>query len=136
MAGKRHMKTVAEVGKLGEVLSFIDGVLDENNCPAKAKIQIDISAEEIFVNIANYAYKSGTGDAEITADVGTDYAKITFTDSGEKYDPLKKPDPDVTLAAEDRDIGGLGVYMVKKQMDEVYYEYKDGKNSLTIVKRF
>ena len=60
---------------------------------------------------------------------------ITLTDRGTPYDPLKKPDPDITLSAKEREIGGLGIYMVKKSMDEMRYEYRDGQNVLTIVKR-
>lgn len=60
---------------------------------------------------------------------------ITFSDSGKPYNPLEKPDPDVTLSAEERSIGGLGIFMVKKSMDDMRYEYKDGQNILTITKR-
>ena len=99
-------------------------------------MQIDVAVEEIFVNIANYAYNPDIGSAGITVETQEDPLSvvITFTDGGVPYDPLKKPDPDVTLPAEERQIGGLGIYMVKKSMDDISYDYKDGKNILTLKK--
>ena len=101
-------------------------------------MQIDVAIEEIFVNIAHYAYPEGEGDAVISvgADTAAGGVQIVFEDEGIPYDPLKNEDPDITLSAEDRPIGGLGIFMVKKSMDEVSYEYKDGKNRLTIKKSF
>jgi anti-sigma regulatory factor (Ser/Thr protein kinase) len=89
------------------------------------------------VNIASYAYEQGTGDATIILDTLDDNeaVSISFIDKGKPFDPLAKPDPDVTLSASERQIGGLGIYMVKKSMDKVTYEYSDGCNKLTIVRR-
>lgn len=134
--GKR-LDISAEVKNLDEVLAFVDEQLEEYGCSPKIQMQIDIAVEEIFVNIANYAYNPEVGPAEIrveTQEAPLSVA-ITFTDGGVPYDPLKKPDPDVTLPAEERQIGGLGIYMVKKSMDAISYEYKDGKNILTIKKK-
>ena len=99
-------------------------------------MQIDVAVEEIFVNIANYAYGSETGDAEISVDISGDPAEacIEFRDSGIAFNPLEKEEPDIALPAEKRKIGGLGIYMVKKSMDGVEYEYKDGQNILKIQK--
>ena len=126
----------ASVEELPELLAFLDAHLEEAGCSRKALFQIDVAAEEIFVNIANYAYAPGTGRvlARLCIPEGSHTAEISFTDSGMPYDPLKRPDPDITLSAEEREIGGLGVYMVKKTMDDVSYEYKDGRNILTIRK--
>ena len=126
----------ADTNNLDKVLSFINENLDKNNCPPKAKMQIDVAVEELFVNIAQYAYNPEVGSATITYDTENDqrYAVITFKDRGVPYNPLEKPDPDVTLSAEERPVGGLGIYMVKKSMDDVTYEYKDGQNILTIKK--
>ena len=92
--------------------------------------------EELFVNVASYAYPSGSGsvtiDMEITEEPAA--AVITFTDSGIPFNPLKKDDPDIALSAEERQIGGLGIYMVKKSMDDIAYAYRDGRNVLRIVK--
>lgn len=127
----------AEVNSLSEVQSFVDRILEENGCQMKAQMQIDIAVEELFVNIAHYAYPSGGGDAIIEVDTDSDAecVKISFEDQGVPYDPLKHEDPDVTLSAEDRDIGGLGIYMVKQSMDDMSYEYVDNKNRLTITKK-
>ncbi len=126
----------ATVDNLPDVLAFIDEQLEAADCPMKTQIQIDVSVEEIFVNIANYAYPDGTGSAKIQAEVTAEpfSAQITFIDSGIPYDPLAKADPDVTLSAEDRQIGGLGIFMVKKSMDDVKYEFTDGQNILTLKK--
>lgn len=126
----------AKVEKLDAVLDFVNKKLEDNDCPMKTQIQIDVAVEEIFVNIASYAYAPGEGDATIETEIYDDPLRIAirFTDSGMPYDPLAKEDPDVTLSAEERQIGGLGIYMVKKSMDEVAYEHKDGNNVFTIIK--
>ena len=100
-------------------------------------MQVDIAVEELFVNIASYAYGKEEGLAVIRLDIEKDplTVKITFEDRGVPYNPLAKEDPDITLSAEERQIGGLGIYMVKKSMDDIIYEHKDGKNILTIVKK-
>ena len=100
-------------------------------------MQIDIAIDELFGNIAHYAYTPDVGDATVRVEVtGEPLAVIiTFIDGGVPYDPLKAADPDITLSAEERQIGGLGIYMVKKSMDEITYEYKDGKNILSIKKK-
>ena len=99
-------------------------------------MQIELSVEEIFVNIANYAYTPEVGNALIRVDISGDppTAEITFVDQGRQYDPLAKEDPDVTLPAKDRGIGGLGIFLTKKSMDEVSYAYRDGSNVLTMKK--
>lgn len=100
-------------------------------------MQIDVAVEELFVNIAQYAYAPGIGVATIRLEIQEDpfVVVITFIDNGIPYNPLAKEDPDITLSAEERPIGGLGIYMVKKSMDEVSYEYKDGQNILRIKKQ-
>ena len=125
----------ADAAKLPEVLAFIDAELEAADCPMKPQMQIDVAVEEIFVNIASYAYNPGSGIAVIGIQVKDGVAEITFADSGIPYDPLAREDPDVSLPAEKREIGGLGVYLVKQTMDDVRYEYRDGQNLLTIVKK-
>jgi anti-sigma regulatory factor (Ser/Thr protein kinase) len=126
----------ALVSNLNQVLAFVDGQLETMDCSMKAQMQIDVAVEEIFVNIASYAYGDKTGMAEICFDFdeSTRTAVLTFIDQGVKYDPLAKEDPDITLSASERQIGGLGIFMVKKSMDEMLYEYKDGCNILTLKK--
>ena len=125
-------------GNLLEVLGSVEEYYEEAGCPIKTQMQINIAVEEIFVNIASYAYAPETGIVRIRLQAVKDPARalITFEDSGVPYDPLAKEDPDVTLSAEERKIGGLGIYMVKQSMDHVRYEYKDGKNILTLEKEF
>ena len=126
----------ASVDNLSRVLSFVDAELEALDCPTKTQLQLDIAVEELFVNIASYAYAPGTGSAAIRfeAEQEPKAAVITLIDSGTPYNPLARKDPDVTLSAEERQIGGLGIYMVKKSMDEVTYEHTDGKNVLRIKK--
>lgn len=125
----------AERNNLGVVIDFLEAELDKCDCPVKCRTQLCVAAEEIFVNIASYAYAPNFGKAEISAEVTGDTVRLQFADSGKPYDPLKNDDPDITLAAEEREIGGLGIFIVKKSMDSVSYEYKDGKNILTILKK-
>ena len=126
----------AALDQLDDVLGFVDGQLDEIACPMKSRMQVQIAVEEIFVNIASYAYQPGTGTADIRVETAEDprSVTVTFKDRGVPYDPLAKEDPDISLSAEDRPIGGLGIFMTKKSMDEMNYEYKDGQNILTIKK--
>ncbi|MBQ7732918.1 MAG: ATP-binding protein [Synergistaceae bacterium] len=135
----RELVIEADVKSLDEVLDFINEELEKADCPPKTQIQIDIAVEELYVNIAHYAYTPDVGNAKIIFDVNEDSeprsVSITFIDRGVPYDPLKKPDPDITLPIDERKIGGLGIYMVKKSMDNITYEYKDGQNILTIEKR-
>lgn len=128
----------ADVKQLENVLEFIDGQLEGIECPPRILNNIHIAAEEIFVNISNYAYKPEDGDAIIRCIVeDTPRAIIIqFVDNGKAFDPLAKDDPDVTLPIEEREIGGLGVYMVKKSMDSMEYQYSNGRNILTIRKNF
>lgn len=122
---------------LDQVLAFLDSQLESWNCPMRVQMQLDVAVEELFVNIASYAYGEKSGTAEITMEfLPGQIVEITFRDSGIPYNPLEKPDPDVTKPAEEREIGGLGIYIVKKSMDEVLYRYEDGQNVLTIRKAF
>ena len=127
----------ARLENLDQVLAFVDGQLEQLDCPPKIQIQIDVAVEEIFVNIASYAYTPSIGSATVRVEAEQDppSVTVTFIDHGVPYNPLEKPDPDVTLSAEERQIGGLGIYMVKKSMDGMEYEYKDGQNILKIRKR-
>jgi len=125
----------AVVENLDTVTDFINEQLEALDCPMKTQMQIDIAIDEIFSNIAHYAYPGGEGNATIQIDSSENSSvSIVFIDSGIKYNPLAKEDPDVTLSAEDRNIGGLGIFMVKKSMDDMFYEYRDGQNILTLVK--
>ena len=121
---------------LGAVTAFVDERLEKVGCSMKSQMQIDIAVEEVFINIAKYAYHPDTGRATVRVEVNDDpvQVKITFLDHGKPYDPLAKDDPDVTLSADERPIGGLGIFMVKQSMDDVTYEYKDGANILTLTK--
>ena len=127
----------ALVSNLDQVLAFVDGQLETMDCSMKAQMQIDVAVEEIYVNIANYAYAPETGKAYISVRPDPENASVTIEvrDNGIPFDPLAKADPDVTLSAEERKIGGLGIYMVKKSMDAMEYSRKDGQNILTITKK-
>ena len=162
---KKNLTIDAAVEELDSVLAVVDEMLEEADCLPKTQIQLDIAVEEIFVNIAHYAYEGKQGSAEIELQTGdakelltgwvTDKAHIyahkgdpteivnsltgpvfviRFKDSGLAFDPLSKPDPDITLPAEEREVGGLGIYMVKKSMDAVKYERTDDCNIFTLVK--
>ncbi|MCR5725182.1 MAG: ATP-binding protein [Treponema sp.] len=118
------------------VNNFIHGQLPET-CPPGLLNQIDLAVEEIYVNIAHYAYAPATGNVTIDCTVEGEppVITITFTDSGRQFDPLAKKDPDITLSAEERDIGGLGIFLTKKCMDSVSYRWENNQNKLTISKK-
>ncbi len=136
MNDRSEMTVEATLENIPAVTAFVDERLETLDCPMKAQMQIDVAIDELFSNIARYAYDP-SGPATVRVDVDRDplAVRITFIDHGKPYDPLAKADPDVTLSAEDRPIGGLGIFMVKKTMDDVRYEYKDGQNILTVEKR-
>jgi serine/threonine-protein kinase RsbW len=122
--------------QLDDVLDFVNSQLAEYNGSVKIQMQLNLAVEEVFINIANYAYHPEIGEATVRCEVEGDPLRITiqFIDGGKPYNPLEKDDPDITLSVEERNIGGLGVYLVKQIMDAVSYEYKDGKNILTMQK--
>lgn len=132
----KEITITATVENIGVVTEFVDSQLEELNCPMKAQFQINIAIDELFGNIAHYAYDPDVGPATVRVEVEEDPLAviITFMDGGVPYDPLAKSDPDTTLSAEERDIGGLGIFLVKKSMDEIKYEYKNGQNILRIKK--
>ena len=126
----------AKSENLAEVTDFVTATLDRADCPPKARMQVELAVEEIFVNVAHYAYPHGNGKVTVKTELTGDpiALKITFIDRGVPYDPLAKKDPDTTLSAQERQIGGLGIFMTKKITDDISYEYKNGQNVLTIVK--
>lgn len=134
----KELSLDAVVENIDIVTDFVNEQLEQYNCPIKAQMQIDIAIDELFGNIAHYAYNPEVGQATVRVEVLEDPLSvvITFIDHGTPYDPLSAEEPDITLSAEERQIGGLGIYMVKKSMDEIAYEYKDGQNILRIKKQF
>ena len=121
---------------LYDVLGFVEEELEKLDCPMKVVMQITVCVEEIFVNIAHYAYEGKTGSMKLAVIPEEDGVRMIFSDCGTPFDPLAREDPDITLSAEERDAGGLGIYMVKQTMDEVSYRYEDGQNIFTIKKCF
>ena len=132
----RELTVEATTENLSQVTAFIDELLEQADCPVKTRMQIELAAEEIFVNIAHYAYAPEKGDATVRVELTEEprSARITFIDRGKPYDPLAAADPDVSVPAADRRIGGLGVFLVKKTMDDVRYAYRDAQNILTVQK--
>ena len=126
----------AKIENVDKVTEFVNEVLEEKESPLKVQMQLDVAIDEIFGNIAYYAYGKGSGNATIQIEMEDNPPKITLTfiDQGIPYNPLESKDPDITLDIEDREIGGLGIFLVKKTMDELSYEYVDGQNILTMKK--
>lgn len=133
----KEITLAATLENLVPVQEFIEGELEACGCPMKLLMQISIAVEEIYVNIAHYAYHPTVGNATVRCAVEGDPLQVTiqFLDNGKPFDPLAKPDADTTLSAEEREIGGLGILMVKKSMDDVQYQYEDGRNILTLKKQ-
>lgn len=126
----------AERENIPAITAFVEQELDQLGCSLRAKTQIDIAIDELYSNIAKYAYDGDCGQVTVRIDAEQDPPAVTisFQDDGKPFNPLDRKDPDVTLPARDRSIGGLGINMVKKSMDDVRYEYRDGKNTLIIRK--
>ncbi len=132
----KELTVTATIENIAAVTAFIDDQLEKLDCPMKTMLQVNIAIDELFGNIANYAYVPDTGAATVRVEILEEplAVVITFIDNGVPFDPLKKADPDITLSAEERGIGGLGIYMVKKTMDDISYEYINGQNILKIRK--
>lgn len=120
---------------LDDAIAFVEEELNKIDCPMKSVMQIAVCVEEMFVNVANYAYDGEGGEIRLSIDEAHDTVSITLTDEGVPFDPLAKEDPDITLSAEERKIGGLGIFMVKKSMNEVRYERVENKNIFTMIKK-
>ncbi len=122
---------------ISKVSSFVEAELELLNCPMKETAQINVAVDELLSNIVNYAYPNSTGKASLVVEAaGQNAVRITFEDSGVPYNPLAKADPDITLSAEERKIGGLGIFIVKKTMDGIDYKFENGKNILAIEKKW
>lgn len=132
----KELNIAATAENIEVVTDFVNEQLEALGCPMKAQMQIDIAIDELFGNIAHYAYSPDVGSATVRVEVVREPLSviITFIDGGVPYDPLQAADPNTGLPAEERELGGLGIYIVKKTMDEITYEYKNGKNILSIKK--
>jgi len=134
----KELTVEAIVEQIETVTEFVNAELEKLDCPMKARIQLDIAIDEIVSNIAYYAYgeKTGTVTVRIEALQEENGVQLMFLDSGVPYDPLTRQDPDISAEIEERKEGGLGIFLVRKTMDDMKYEYKDGQNRLTIRKSF
>ena len=128
----------AATDNLQQVIDFTTEQLEAHDCPMKAVMQMELVVEEIFVNVSSYAYEPETGDVTICVEFADNPSavEITFIDGGKPYNPLEKDDPDTTLGIDEREIGGLGIFLVKKNVNDISYEYADGKNILRVKKFF
>ena len=123
---KKEINVEATMENLDTVLGFIEENLELAKCPMKIAMKMTVCVEELFVNIANYAYDGLVGPL--------DKAIITLSDQGKAFNPLEKEDPDTTLSADERKIGGLGIFMVKNIVDKIYYERKGENNTIIMEK--
>ena len=130
----REIVLPAVTESIPKAMAWIDGELEKLECAPKAQMHIDLLMDEILVNVASYAYPDHPGDVTVQFTCRDRIAEITFIDSGIPYNPLENPEPDITLPAEQRPIGGLGIFLVKKMADEAEYRHEGGKNILTIRK--
>ena len=133
----KELTIKASLDNLAAVMAFVDAELEELDCSMKTQYQIDVAVDELFSNISQYAYTPNEGSAtlRLESDREAGVISITFIDSGVPFNPLLKKDPDVTQSVEDREIGGLGIFIVKKSMDAMHYEYRNGQNILSIKKK-
>ena len=127
----------AKMENLQKVMDFLGDQLDSVDYVMKARLQLELSIEEAYVNIVNYAYGSEEGEVVICCNIGESPLKVTmqFIDYGKPYNPLENEDPDISLNAEEKGIGGLGIFLIKKNVDDIEYKYCEGKNILTIQKK-
>lgn len=132
-----YLTVPARTEALEDVQAFLEGQLEGWDCSPGLQMQLSLVAEEIFVNIAHYAYPNGFGDAVIGVEISPQPPVLTlrFADHGIPFDPLSQPEADITLSAQERPIGGLGIFLTRKIMDEAVYSHADGQNILTLRKK-
>ncbi len=135
MSREYVLRIPAKLEGMDVILAFVSYLLDINGCSTKTRTQLRIAVEELYVNVTLYAYPDGDGWAEMRGSVEDGVVTFTLIDGGRPFDPLAKEDPDIMLSGEERGIGGLGIFMVKKTMDEMEYEYRDGCNRLMMRKK-
>lgn len=133
---KSELILEASLDKLEDAFAFFNQALEEAGIKEDIQFKIQIAVEEIFVNIASYAYPKASGNAKLTFQIEENPKRIImeFYDKGIPYNPLEKPDPNVNEDVMERTIGGLGIYMVKESMDDMQYKYEDDQNILILVK--
>ena len=133
----KELTCPARVENIATVVDFVGGELDAVDCPMRPHLQIDVAIDELFTNISQYAYAPGTGEATVRFEYDPEarLVTLTFIDRGVPYNPLEHQDPDTSLPAEEREIGGLGIFLVKKTMDALRYEHRDGCNILYVEKK-
>jgi anti-sigma regulatory factor (Ser/Thr protein kinase) len=131
-----HLTIEALVKNVDYVTEFVDELLEKMGCSRKSMTQINIALDELVSNICNYAYGDRVGNATIRLRKLEDKnaVELTLEDEGAPFDPLKVEEPDITLSLAERGIGGLGIFMVRKTMDDISYAYENGRNILTIIK--
>ena len=127
----------AVIENIPQVTAFVDEQLEAIECPMKAQLQLDVAIDELFCNIASYAYGGGEGEATVrfAFDAAARRVSLDFIDRGMPFNPLTSKEPDISLSAEERSVGGLGIFLVKKTMDRIAYRYEAGQNILTIEKQ-
>lgn len=137
MENEDVLRLEADSKNLEKVIEFVNSHLERSGCSEKTRMRIELSVEEIFVNISSYAYSPDVGPVAISVQTDPEDPSVTieFSDRGRPYNPLEREDPDVGSPASERSIGGLGIFLVKKTMDNVEYTYRDGHNILTIRKK-
>ena len=135
MEKESSLRIPAKLEGMDVILAYVSFLLDAHGCPPKTRTKVRMAMEELFVNVSLYAYPGGDGWVEVLGRVEDGVATFRLIDGGKPFDPLAKPDPDVLLSGEERNIGGLGIYMVKNMVDELEYEYSDGCNRLTLRKK-
>lgn len=133
---EKTINLVATVEEVPNLLDTFEELLTEAGCPAPIIMQILLSVEEIYVNVANYAYGKETGECRLDIKIENNQFAVDISDGGIPFDPMSKEDPDITLKLMDRPIGGLGILITKKMMDETWYEYKNNRNHMHLVKNW
>jgi len=133
----RELTVDASVDSLDAVMEFVGEMLSSAGCSMKTQLQVELVVEEIFVNIANYAYAPGSGKATVRGRIVEDPRglELAFIDGGRPYNPLAKEDPDTSEPLEDRQVGGMGIFLVKKNVDDISYEYKDHQQNILTIRK-
>lgn len=133
MKNGHEITVAASLDEIPVISDFIERLMKTSGFDMKKIIEVQLAAEEACTNIALYAYPGGDGNIHIDAEVGDDL-QLNIEDNGTPFDPTKLDTPPIKLGAEERPIGGLGIYLIKTYVDDISYEFKEGKNILRLIK--
>jgi serine/threonine-protein kinase RsbW len=125
----------SNIEKIPEVSALLGEEMQTFGFGSEEILDTQLAVEEAIINVINHGYKNPGGEIIVSCRISTDCIKVQITDAAPRFDPLSVPEPELDSTLEDRGVGGLGVFLIRRVMDEISYRYENGKNILVLIKR-